>query len=296
MARIRSIKPEFWTDEKLAECSVGARLLFIGTWNFADDEGRMEYSPKRLKMQVFPGDDIDVAPLVEELTSRGLVIVYRIASREFLAIPNFSKHQRVDKPKASRIPEPGADDSGNSQRQFQEASPNVPRALATEGKGREGNRTSSSQLKPSSDRETPSRVETPVQPSQEASMQIADQDGDETDPRHAPIRGLIQKLHLNKFRVKCEWDGSEAKELKHLLTANPSWTEEQLAAMVHNRFDSDEIPSARPRKWLSSLGSYASGPLDRYGKPKAPKANGHAAGLSPSEIARRQQAGEEWRQ
>jgi len=106
MARIRTIKPEFWSDEKLAECSPSARLLFIATWNFADDDGRMEYSPKRLKMQAFPGDNIDVLPLVDELAKHRLVIIYRIGTHDYLAIPNFRKHQRVDKPRASILPDP----------------------------------------------------------------------------------------------------------------------------------------------------------------------------------------------
>ena len=32
MPRIRTIKPEFWTDEKIIELSLPARLLFIGLW------------------------------------------------------------------------------------------------------------------------------------------------------------------------------------------------------------------------------------------------------------------------
>lgn len=152
MARIRCIKPEFWSDEKLAECSFAARLLFIGTWNFADDEGRMEYSPKRLKMQVFPGDNIDVAPLVEELKSHGLVIVYRIESRDFLCIPKFKKHQRIDKPTASKIPAPDQDYSLTISRAFQESSANDRGTLAPEGNGEEGSKFSSSKLLTSSDR------------------------------------------------------------------------------------------------------------------------------------------------
>jgi hypothetical protein len=46
MARIRTIRPEFWTSEQVTECSMPARLLFIGLWNFCDDGGRMPYSPK----------------------------------------------------------------------------------------------------------------------------------------------------------------------------------------------------------------------------------------------------------
>ena len=30
MARIRSIKPEFWVSEQVAECSTSARLTFVG--------------------------------------------------------------------------------------------------------------------------------------------------------------------------------------------------------------------------------------------------------------------------
>ena len=48
MARIRSIKPQFWTSEQIADCSSNARLLFIGLWNFCDDCGVHPASPARL--------------------------------------------------------------------------------------------------------------------------------------------------------------------------------------------------------------------------------------------------------
>jgi len=54
MPRIRTIKPEFWTDDKIVELSFPARLLFIGLWNFCDDWGRMEYKPKSIKLRIFP--------------------------------------------------------------------------------------------------------------------------------------------------------------------------------------------------------------------------------------------------
>ena len=86
------------------------------------------------------------------------------------------------------------------------------------------------------------------------------------DPRHAPIRQLIQELHVKNFQVQCVWDGSEGKALDSLLKSNPTWTEDQLAAMVRNRFASEAVNGARPRKWLPNLSDYATGPLDRYGK------------------------------
>lgn len=106
MARIRSVKPEFWTDEKVVELSFPARLLFIGLWNFADDDGRMVYSPKRIKMQVFPADSIDVSELVGEIQRNGMVQVYVVEGVEYLQINNFAKHQKIDKRSASKLPIP----------------------------------------------------------------------------------------------------------------------------------------------------------------------------------------------
>jgi hypothetical protein len=108
MARIRTIKPEFWTSAQVMECSVPARLLFIGIWNFADDAGRMAYSPKTLKAQIFPSDPItpeELARHVDELSSTGLVRIYDVDEKQYVLVTGW-KHQRIDKPKASQIPGP----------------------------------------------------------------------------------------------------------------------------------------------------------------------------------------------
>ena len=44
--RIRTIKPDFWTDAKVSKLTYLARLLFIGLWNVADDEGRFKSDPR----------------------------------------------------------------------------------------------------------------------------------------------------------------------------------------------------------------------------------------------------------
>lgn len=106
MARIRTIKPEYWTDEKIVELSFPARLLFIGLWNFADDEGRLVYSPKRLKMQIFPADDLDVSELFGEIRGRLLAVVYEVDNVEYLQVVGFSKHQKIDRRSPSKLPPP----------------------------------------------------------------------------------------------------------------------------------------------------------------------------------------------
>lgn len=107
MARIRTIKPEFWTDEKLVLCTRDARLFFIGLLNFADDEGRLEDSPRRLKMQVFPGDDLtagDIDGFLNELVQQRIICRYVAEGRCCISISGFSKHQRVKHPTPSRLP------------------------------------------------------------------------------------------------------------------------------------------------------------------------------------------------
>ena len=106
MARIRTIKPEFWTDEKVVECSISARLLFIGLFNFANDKGCMERSPRRIKMQVFPADSMDCEPLIQELIVHGLLTEYSVNGVQYLHITGFLKHQKINRPSQSNIPLP----------------------------------------------------------------------------------------------------------------------------------------------------------------------------------------------
>lgn len=131
MARIRTIKPEIWTDEKFVELSAWARLLFIGLWNFADDDGRMEFSPKSIKMKIFPADSVEITELFGELRRENLVNVYAVDNKEYLQVVGFAKHQKVDKRSTSKHPPP--------------PSPTEPRRTPPtekEGKGKGGEGTS----------------------------------------------------------------------------------------------------------------------------------------------------------
>lgn len=118
MARYRTIKPEFWSSEQVMECSPIARLMFIGIWNFADDAGRASYSPKTIKAQIFPGDDITVETIrgmIDELSSNGLLRIYVVDGKEYLQVTGWH-HQKIDRPQKPRHPEPPPEDSTNSRR------------------------------------------------------------------------------------------------------------------------------------------------------------------------------------
>lgn len=120
MARIRSIKPEFWTSAQVVECSMNARLLFIGLWNFCDDAGRHPFKPKQIKMEIFPGDDISldtVRGMIDELSANGLVMSYQVDGEWFLQVKGWH-HQRIDKPQKPKYPDPPPLNSTNAPRTF----------------------------------------------------------------------------------------------------------------------------------------------------------------------------------
>jgi hypothetical protein len=90
--KMRGIKPEIWTDEKFVELSPHARLLFVGMWHYACDNGHLDDKPKQIKMRVLPTDSVDAAELVEEMV--GLDMVER--GDGGLTIPKLRDHQRID--------------------------------------------------------------------------------------------------------------------------------------------------------------------------------------------------------
>lgn len=103
--RARNIKPGFYRNEQLAECSPWARLVFPGLWMLADREGRLEYRPKRIKAELLPFDGEDMAALIGELEAQGLVVRYAVDGVEYLWIPTFARHQNPhQREKPSVIP------------------------------------------------------------------------------------------------------------------------------------------------------------------------------------------------
>ena len=105
--RARNIKPGFFTNEQLVECSPFARLLFIGLWCLADREGRLEDRPVRIKMQIFPADNVNVDELLNELQSREFIRRYEVNGVKVVDIPTFKKHQHINiKEQESSLPAP----------------------------------------------------------------------------------------------------------------------------------------------------------------------------------------------
>lgn len=94
--------------------------MFIGMWNFADDQGNLDRSAKQIKARVFPNDTIDCEPLLQELLAVRLLTEYEVDGRKYLSISNFHRHQKIDRPSAPVCPQPSTrralDDDSTSTR------------------------------------------------------------------------------------------------------------------------------------------------------------------------------------
>jgi hypothetical protein len=162
MARIRTIKPDFWSDGKNVALSPLARLLFIGSWNFAIcDNGHLPDDPFGLKLKVLPADDVDPTELLDELLFSGQVVRGQTADgRSYLHIPRLRDHQKIDgrwtprcfvcsqtTPPELSQPPPNSPKLARVWMRLGETRRNSPK-LTLEGKGREGKRTSEMRLTP----------------------------------------------------------------------------------------------------------------------------------------------------
>lgn len=93
MARARNIKPSFFTNDELVELEPIYRLLFIGLWVLSDREGRLENRPKKIKMELFPADNVDIESGLSALQKTGFISLYNCYETNVIQINNFAKHQ-----------------------------------------------------------------------------------------------------------------------------------------------------------------------------------------------------------
>lgn len=91
------MKPEFFEDEKMTDCSRDARLLYMGLWCHMDLNGVTECSLKLIKSRIFP-HDLDmgaekISALLLELTSKKRLIFFEFKGEKLLFCPALKKHQ-----------------------------------------------------------------------------------------------------------------------------------------------------------------------------------------------------------
>ena len=146
MAKIRSIKPEFFTSEDVSALPLRARLTWIGLWTHCDDHGRAKDNVKLIKAAIWPLDDVslrDVEEDLAQLAAGGRIIRYEVDGHRYLQVTNWH-HQYIAKPsKAKAPPPPDHDTEATMSRQGDDSV-----TTTWEGKGREGKGTRASARPP----------------------------------------------------------------------------------------------------------------------------------------------------
>jgi hypothetical protein len=101
MPRIRTIKPEFWEDEKIGNLPIPCRLLFIGCWNFADDYGVIRGNASIIKSQIFPYDEnlrtSEIKKWLDALVNARMLVPIIHDGESYYYIRTFRSHQILDK-------------------------------------------------------------------------------------------------------------------------------------------------------------------------------------------------------
>lgn len=108
MPRIRSIRPEFWSDSLLSRLPALTRLVYICLWSMADDEGRLEGDAETVWHFGFPREPLSaIENALRTLSEHSRIVLYRgVSGPNLIALPKFLLHQRIDKPYPSKLPAP----------------------------------------------------------------------------------------------------------------------------------------------------------------------------------------------
>lgn len=143
MARKRMIDPNIWQSEDFGKLSLLAKIVFIGLFSLADDEGRGRANPVYLKSSLFPYEEsmrsADITKTLLEISSNMSVVFYSCDGSDYYSLYNWSDWQKIDKPTDSKLP---AFEENNKEirRIFVEGSPNTSRTLSPNKKRIENNK------------------------------------------------------------------------------------------------------------------------------------------------------------
>lgn len=259
MARIRTIKPEFFAHEDLfqgeRETGLPLRLAYAGLWTAADREGRFKWKPMQLKTAALPYDDVDFSRVLDALATRGFIFRYEISGVVYGVILSWKVHQFINnKEPQSLIPPPpqvliDQEVDAIATRRARDFHASVTRGVK-EGKGKEGK--GREQLKPSA-----KQVRGPESP--ELVLPV--------DSRHMKIKSLICNAYEEQNGAPCPWDGSEGRQLKAFLDATPKWVDSQVAqCLIHMYASAGFAKGTRPREFLPRLPKYLHGPLNEFNR------------------------------
>jgi hypothetical protein len=109
VARKRMIDPSIWQSEDFGKLSTLAKIVFIGLFSLADDEGRGRCNPVYLKSTLFPYEEnirsADIDKTLSEISSNMSVVLYSYNGSSYYSLLSWDTFQKIDRPSPSKIPE-----------------------------------------------------------------------------------------------------------------------------------------------------------------------------------------------
>jgi len=117
MARIRSVKPEFFKHEELQDLEIEhpgqyVMLVYAGLWTQCDKNGVFRYKTRVVKNEILPYIDFDMQKTLDILEGNGFFIRFQHESRDYGYIPKFGKYQfptKGEKDSPAKYPMPPVD-------------------------------------------------------------------------------------------------------------------------------------------------------------------------------------------
>ena len=100
MARIRTIKPEFFRHEGLQDLEIAnpgmySMMVFEALWGHCDNKGVFEWKPRQLKLDILPFLPFDMAETLDILAHASMVKKYEVDGKTYGKVETFEKHQRI---------------------------------------------------------------------------------------------------------------------------------------------------------------------------------------------------------
>lgn len=142
MARIRTIKPQFFTDEDLQDLEAAnpgayCMMVFAGLWGHCSKDGVFEWRPRTLKLSILPFLPFEMTDTLGLLVEAGFIRRFSVGEKQYGYIPTFSDHQRISGKEAQASPSLPQYIQEDTQGSTGEAPVKHPGAQERKGKGKE---------------------------------------------------------------------------------------------------------------------------------------------------------------
>lgn len=102
MAGIKIVKPKLFHEELFKaekKYQLPLRIAFVGLFICCDREGRFCWEPNRLKKNVLPYDEIEMADVLKALADSGFIIRYRVDGEDYGRISAYDENRNLFKEK-----------------------------------------------------------------------------------------------------------------------------------------------------------------------------------------------------